>query len=152
MNHKLIPAIFLLLTVGSVSAIWAGGISWTGTLTATGGAESATLDCTLQTITITDETMGFMQCDYVNPNSAFQVDLTMDDSGIVSTDGLCTYETNSDVVFMLETDTPGSFLEFATAPVRRTIGPGSTPIVFRYYPDVNRCPLTGTWEVTGTIV
>lgn len=132
----------LLLSVVTVSSLWLGLLSITGSVSTSGGASEVTFDVWDISISDglpTDKTFN------MNGTAGHNVTFSIVDS-IVSTDGGCDYLQDVDLVF----DVDGLTLS-ESGSVTIPMSDGNNAYLMTATPDSASCPLGGSIEVNGTI-
>jgi len=141
--------------IGSTAlALWMFGVNISGQLTATTGTEPSALLCENMDFAITDTNwmMDNTTCAYNNDDGNIEIQFTCDLSGISSTDENCNYEEWDD--FDIEIAKNGVDIDFEDCSTNPTISlvNGVSMIAVRVRGNSARCPLDGTYSISGSIV
>jgi hypothetical protein len=147
MNKKWLVTTILMLCIGSVAALYMGGMSLTGSISATAGTQPSDVTCNYDFVNISSETT--YDCVYDNTDGTITMQFICDTSGLSSTDGKCNYENGKDIKFWVGIDN-ADYSPCESTPTK-TITNGVHDISIKLEPHPNRCPVTGNYSVTGVI-
>lgn len=138
-----------LLGLGSAGAIWvSNGMEISGTLTATTGEIPDPVVCT-NNIDIVDNSNTTTTCSFDNPNGNVTMSFACNTTAVFSTDERCNFEGQKDVKVFLSSDNQ-TFMPCESTP-SYVMEPGLTTMIIRMQPSPNRCPLSGSYSIIGTL-
>ena len=149
---KMPPVILfaMVLLMGSGTALWLSGMSFSGTVTvSTGSAPGAIVYA--WDIMVTDDSNVTNNFDYFNTDGYQSFLFDINTTGINSTDGKCDYQENQDLQFVIVKDSLNYPLSEGELPIIE-FEPGNNTFSIITVPHIGRCPLNGVIAMSATLV
>jgi len=141
----------LILGIGSATALYISGMTFSGSVLATGGEEPTAQEYTWDiNITSNDNQTKTFQYDNQDGPQTFKFDI--DTSDICSTSAICTYEENRDLRFVIEKNIWDSWPLSESEQPEIYFEPGTNTFSITTLPHPNRCPLAGNISMTATLI
>lgn len=144
MNRKILYGLIsILFFAGIGTAIWLSGMKIQGLIIGNTGTQP-TEQSFIENINITNgNTISFVK-NYTNSDGIHNLTFSLDDSLVVSTNPLCTYQSGIDFVMKINS------IDIKTNPIV-TLAVGQNPINVTVIPSANRYLINGTYIIQGVL-